>query len=62
MLRVWKWKAKSVGTWEMSWVYDSVAEEREGVGPYRIIPKPQQAYWSASYGKAVLPSAPTDTP
>ena len=48
MLRAGKWKATSEGTWEKSWVCASVGEWREGVGPHRILPMPQQAYRPAS--------------
>ena len=48
-LRVGKWKATSEGTWEKSLVCARAGEGRkEGVGPYRIHPTPQQAYRSAS--------------
>ena len=53
------------GTWEKGRVSASVGEGREeGVGPHRILPTPQLAYWPTSYQKAVLPSAspPPTTP
>ena len=63
MLRVGKWKATSERTWEKSWVCASVGEGREeGVGPHRIFPTAHQAHWSASYQKAVLPSASPQLP
>ena len=57
MLRAGKWKATSEGTWEKNWVCASVGEGKEGVGPHRILPMQQQAYWPASYQKDVHPSA-----
>ena len=45
------------GTWEKRWVLASVAEGRDGVGPHKIVPTPQQAYRPTSYKKAVLLSA-----
>ena len=69
MLRAGKWKATSEGTWEKSWICrrqgSSVGEGREeGVGPHRILPMPQQAYWSSNYQKAGFPisSPPLTTP
>ena len=48
-LREEKWKAISEGTWEKSWDCASVGEGREeGVGPQRILPMPQRAYWPTS--------------
>ena len=43
-LGVGKWKAASEGTWEKSLVCARAREGREGVGPHRILPMPQQAY------------------
>ena len=59
-----KWKATSEGTWEKSLVCARAGEGREeGVGPHRILPTPQQAYWPASCQNTVLPSAsPPPTP
>jgi len=54
-LGVGKWKATSEGTWEKSLVCARAGEGREeGVGPHRILPTPQQAYWPASCQNTVI--------
>lgn len=47
-LGVGKWKVASEGTWEKSQVCARAGEGREGVGPHRIPPTPEQAYRPAS--------------
>ena len=58
-----KWKAASEGTWEKSLVCARAGEGRkEGVGPHRIPPTPQQAYRPTSYQKVVLRSTSPPPP
>ena len=63
MLRAGKWKATSEGTWEKSLVCAHAGEGREeGVGPHRILPTPQQAYWPLAIRKLCFPVHPLPPP